>query len=414
MPTTQPPSTPPYRRFLLQLGLLTIAGAVAASALIVAIDPYGLYRLAERPGFNVVKPQLKRYQKEIKIELARAAGADAFIVGNSRAEIGFNPEHPAFASNTRSTFNLALAGSRLASARSQLATLRASGQRARKLVVGVDFLDFLVDPRAPARASAPAPAHDRLADLQWRLDAAFSIDSLTDALATVRLQRLADPESMTARGFNPFFDYRKMARDEGYYPLFQQRATDYAKRFVTRPHALRNAHGQAAADFDDLNNILADAAADGAEIHIAIYPYHAQILAMFEQAGVMDAFGEWKAMLAAQVAAARAARLDARITLWDFSGYQPYQCEPIPARGDRKSATKWYWEAGHFKSTLGDLMLERMLARPAANAPDGFGVMLDAGQRENNERMARGRAQCAQTYPRLFEEAALLVENARK
>ena len=407
------PSTPPFKRFLLQFALLSVAVAAIAAVLIVSVDPYGLYRLVERPGFNRVKPQLKRYQREIKTELALAAGADALIMGNSRAEIGFDPEHPTFSAHTRSTFNLALAGSRLDSARAQLDALRAQGRRPVKLVLGVDFLDFLVDPGAPARAPALPPARDRLAGLLWRLDTGFSIDSLTDALATVRLQHLADPESMTARGFNPFYDYRKMARDEGYYPLFQQRATDYAKRFVTRPHALRNGQGQSAADFEQLHSILADAAAAGAEIHVAIYPYHAQILAMFEQAGMMPAFDEWKVMLEAQVAAVRAANPGARLTLWDFSGYMPYQCEPIPAKGERGASTAWYWEAGHFKSALGDIMLDRMFA-PAAPA-HGFGVMLATEQaaRAQHERLAAERARCAAGYPRLFQEAAALVSDAR-
>jgi hypothetical protein len=408
-------STLPYKRFLLQFALLGVAAAASATALIVCIDPYGLYRLVDRPGLNRIKPQLKRYQKEIKTELALAARADAVIIGNSRAEIGFNPEHPAFAAQASSTFNLALAGRKLESARAQLDALRRHGIHPRKLVIGVDFLDFLVDPNAPRRAHAAPPAPDRLAELAWRFDTAFSIDSLTDALATVRLQRLADPESMTARGFNPFHDYRKMAREEGYYPLFQQRATDYAQRFVTRPHALRNGQGQSAADFEHLHAILSEAAAAGAEIHIAIYPYHAQILAMFEQAGMMPDFAQWKALMAEQAAAIRAAHPGARITLWDFSGYQPYQCEPIPARGDRRAVTAWYWEAGHFKAALGDIMLDRMFAQPAADAADGFGVRLPTPQAAlaQRERLEAGRAQCAAAYPRLFDDAAVLVAQAR-
>ena len=410
------PSTQPYKRFLMQFGLLTAAVAASATALVVAVDPYGLYRLVDQPGFNQVKPQLKRYQREIKTDLALAAQADTLIIGNSRAEIGFDPAHPALAADAGSTFNLALAGSRIESARAQLEAMRARGKHPRKLVVGVDFLDFLIDPQGPARASAQAPATTKLASLAWRLDAAFSIDSLTDALSTLRLQRLADPESMTARGFNPFYDYDKMARDEGYYPLFQQRATEYAKRFTTRAHGLRNRQGQAASDFEHLNSILSQAAADGTEVHIAIYPYHAQILAMFEQAGMMPAFEQWKVLMAAQVDAIRAAHPQARLTLWDFSGYMPYQCEPIPAQGDRRAATKWYWEAGHFKSALGDIMLDRMFAQPAADAPDGFGVRL-AGPLAaggHQARFAAGRARCAAGYPRLFDDAAALVASARR
>jgi hypothetical protein len=409
------PSTPDFKRFLIQFALLTAAGAIAAVAMVVVIDPYGLYRLVSRPVFNQVKPQLKRYQKEIKVELALAAQADTLIIGNSRAEIGFNPLHPALAARASSPFNLALAGSRLSAARSQLASLRAAGRPPRTLIVGVDFLDFLVDPNAPLHSPAVAPSSDAWMKLQWQLDSAFSIDSLTDALGTLRLQRLADPESMTARGFNPFFEYRKMARDEGYYPLFQQRAVDYARRFAARRPVLRSMLGQHAVDVEHLQAILQQSAAEGAHISVVIYPYHAQIMALFEQAGMMPALEQWKAMLALQVEGVRAAHPNAHITLWDFSGYGRYQCEPIPAKGDRTSATAWYWEAGHFKSGLGDLMLDRMLAQPASDAPDGFGMMLSTPVLAANERrLGLERAQCAVANPSLFANAATLYADASR
>lgn len=407
--------TQQHRRFLVQFTLATLAISAVALALVVCVDPYGVYGLVDRGGLNRVKPQLKRYQKEIKTELAFKAGADAFIIGNSRAEIGFDPQHPAFAANAGATFNLALAGSRIGAAREQLARLRARGKRPAKLLVGVEFLDFLIDPQAPLRPeAAQVPAFSALADLRWRLDAAFSIDSVADALRTLRLQRMDDPESMTARGFNPFHDRRKLARDEGYHPLFEQRAADYARRFTARAPVLRSEHGQAASDLDHLRSILTEAAADGADVHVAIYPYHAQILAMFEQAGMMPAFEQWKVMLAAEIDAIGAAHPGARISLWDFSGYLAYQCEAIPAKGDRQGKTDWYWEAGHFKSALGDRMLDRMFAQPGVDGGDGFGVRLGMPQvSANQQRMARERANCAAGYPRLFEDAAALMAKAR-
>lgn len=410
-------SNQPYNGFLIRLGMYTAAGAAIAVALVIAIDPYGLYRIVDQPGLNQVKPQLKRYQKVIKTELALAAGADAFLIGNSRAEIGFNPEHPAFIANTQGGFNLALAGSRIVRAREQLAALRTRGVRPARLVVGVEFLDFLVDPHATPGSFAPVPAplpDSSVATLLWRLDTAFSIDSLADALLTLRLQHASDPESMTRRGFNRLYEYRKMAREEGYYSLFQQRATDYARRFAGRTPMVRRPDGQAAPDLEHLNSILNQAAADGADVHVVIYPYHAQIMALFEHAGMLGAFEQWKVMLTAQIDAIRTAHPGARLTLWDFSGYQSYQCEPIPAKGDRSSTTRWYWEAGHFNAALGDVMLERMFGASEAAGAAGFGVKLSgARMRENQHRTAQERRACMAAAPRLFDDAARLLANAK-
>jgi hypothetical protein len=404
-----------FRKFLTVTVAATVIGALAAVALVVVVDPYGLYGVVDKAGFNKVKPQLSRYQKEIKTASAAASGARHFIVGNSRAEIGFNPQHPAIADGARPAYNLAMAGHALGSAREQLVQLAAKGQTPAKLVVGVDFMDFPLDPRVAQPAAAAISLPSTWSRLQWQFDTLFSIDSVFDALSTVRLQRTQYPVSMTREGFNPFIEYQKYARDDGYYPLFQQRAMENAKRFKKMPRGLVDPATGSSEDFDSLRAIVADAAAGNAEVHIAIYPYHAQLLAMYEAAGLMPLFDQWKALLVQHVEEVRAAHPGARITLWDFSGYSPYQCELIPARGDKAGKTRWYWEAGHFKAELGDLVLSRMLGGAAAGSTDpGFGTILtSASLDENRQRMQRERAACMESYPALFSDAAELIGATR-
>jgi hypothetical protein len=49
------------------------------------------------------------------------------------------------------------------------------------------------------------------------------------------------------------------------------------------------------------------------------------------------------------------------VELWDFTGFSPYTGESVPPRGDTGTELRWYWEAGHFKKSLGDLLLADML-----------------------------------------------------
>ena len=404
-------STSEFRRFLAWTAAISAGAAVACMALVAAVDPYRLYRLYERPGFNQVKTQPERYQKEIKLSGARASRADLFIVGNSRAEIGLDPDFPPLAANGMAPYNLALAGTRIQVAREQLEQLGATGQHPRRLIVGAEFLDFPIDPEAPQLAAPATVVRSPAAELAWRFDALFSVDSVLDALKTVRSQRNPNAPSMSARGFNPLREYRDMAREEGYYALFRQRAQDYAARFKKAPRGLVTRASGSAKEFDQLQAVLALGVHDGATIDVVIYPYHAQIMALLEEAGMAPMFEQWKTLLATQVDTLRAAHPQARITLWDFSGYAPYQCEPIPAKGDRKAQTRWYWEAGHFKAELGNIMLARMLGD---GAESGFGVRLTAaGIDANRARVARERAACLAASPALFSDAAALVKAAK-
>lgn len=81
-------------------------------------------------------------------------------------------------------------------------------------------------------------------------------------------------------------------------------------------------------------------------------------------------------------------------------------CEAAPAKGDKKNAARWSWEAGHFKSALGDILLERMFGPANADAT-GFGTALTtASVAANRPRVASERASCLANLPGLFADAA--------
>jgi len=401
----------PFGRFLLWSGLLTGAGALACAALVLTVDPYRLVGWVDRPGFNHDKPQPEHHQKQIKLAAARALGANVLIVGNSRAEIGLDPDYPALAAGGLQPYNLALAGTRIQVARAQLDQLHRAGVHPRHLIVGAEFLDFPVDPAAPARVVPPTEYPGAMEELAWRFDTAFSLDALGDALRTVRLQHAPNAPRMSARGFNPLAEYRQMARDEGYYALFQQRAADYAKRFAKLPRGLAGPDG-ASTEFTQLRAVIGHGAADGARVDVVIYPYHAQIMALIEAAGMDPMLDSWRVQLVRAIAAERAAHPGVTINLWDFSGYGERQCEAIPAKGDRKSETRWYWEAGHFKAAMGQLMLARMLGQPEADP--AFGVALEADNlAQNRARIDAERAACAAARPNLFSDAQAMLPHAR-
>jgi len=395
-----------HARFLWRTCAVVAAGVLLAAGIAVLVDPYGIFRVVQKPGFNAVKPRPDRYQEEIKLTVVRSLQPGALVMGNSRAEIGFDPANTLLAAH-KEGYNLSIPGTSILATRRQLDYLLASGQRPARVILGVEFLDFLSDP-AVRRKQAASLRGNKVDALGWKLDAVFSLTALSDSLATLRLQRDPEGKTIAANGFNPLLEYRRYAREGGYHALFQQRAEEYAKTFVRLPRAVASPEVGGSPDLDALRDMLRRLAPT-AEVHLVIYPYHAQVMAMFEAAGLWDAFDQWKAILAREAAAARHAHPGARITLWDFSGYSPYQCEPIPAKAEKKRETRWYWEAGHFKSALGDVMLSRMFG----NEADGFGHVLTVGTLdENKRRIMQERAICADAAPEVFRDAAMLIQRA--
>jgi hypothetical protein len=398
---------PDFARFLAATALVLGTGIAAVMAFVVVVDPYALYGLVGPARFNAVKPGLSRYQVEIKQVRAQQVNPDFVILGNSRAEIGFDPKAAAFHAAQGRGYNLAIPGSGIGTSFRQLAQLQSAGITPTTVIVGVEFLDFLRSASAPP--AGPAPAAVPAGAVNWQFDALFSLASVKDSIRTLRIQHDEEAATTALDGFNPLKEYRGYVRDDGYHKIFEQRAQENSRAFRRKSTTALDG-----ADLQRLDAFLQLASSTNADVKLVIYPYHAQILAMFEATGLWPRFEEWKRYLVAAVAEATRKNPNAKITLLDFSGFGPYNCERIPGPGEIRAVTKWYWEAGHFKKELGDIVLARVMSE-RTRVPDvpPFGIKLEAGSEQANaDRIAAERRSCAAAEPGMFESARQLVAKA--
>jgi len=398
-----------YAGFIKWMAGALLAGVLLIALFVVVVDPYRLFGMVDIAGFNAVKPRPDHYQSQIKLAGALALRPAVVLMGNSRVDVGIDPASPLLGAAARTAYNLAVPGTGVGTSREQFHQLQAGGAAPGTMLLGVDFFDFLVKPDGVDAPDKPLPAG--LASHRWKLDTLLSLDALLDAAKTLRIQHDPNAGTMTARGFNPLFDYVRFARQDGYYSIFLQRAQQNARNFSLSPHGIANARSDSSSDWRSLILLLDAAARERTEIHLMIYPYHAQLLAMMEQTGLWPVFEQWKRRLLREVDRLNAAHPGARIVLWDFSGYGALQCEPIPAKGDLAHVTRWYWESGHFKPALGEVMLQRVFGAPGTEpAHTEFGIALNAANwSANRERIARERQACLAAEPAMFRDAAAMV-----
>ncbi len=362
----------PKNRFALLWANVALAAFVLVAVFNFVIDPYGL-RVPRWQGINELKHRPNRVIDDIKLASALRQEANALILGNSRADIGFDPRHAGMRQSALRPFNLAVPGSGLETAVRQLETLLAVGVSPRLVVVGIDFMDFLND-----KPSAAASKVDRMQDWQGRelhlnLESLFTLTALDESIATLQAQHAAYPATIRVDGFNPMRDYIGLARTDGYPALFRQRGLENARRLKAAkyPGDVRSVSTYAA-----MEQLLVLARARNIRMELAIYPYHAQFISLFRLYGLLPAFERWKMTLSEAVG--QAAADGAPVRLWDFAVLDDRSAEAIPARSDLKADTVWYWEAGHFKSALGGLVLDRMLMDANPSRP-GFGRLLAPG-----------------------------------
>lgn len=397
-----------YLRVWFASTLLLLAAVALFNAL---VDPYGMFRFVAADGFNRIKSQAHQRGEAFKRAAVSRLRPNALILGNSRAEIGLDPESPAWPASAHPVFNLALPGTGTETAVAELRYALRHGTP-RVVVVGLDFVDFRVSAQQEEAApdvSAPR-AGDRLKSWRDHLSALFTLSALADSLATVRAQSDPYATSLTETGFNPMRDYVGIARREGYEAMFRQRDQENANNFARGGKTVLTAGGRPGPEFRAVDRLVSAAAANRIDLHLVIYPYHAHTLVLFHQAGLWPAFERWKREL---VRAVEAAPLSSRVAVWDFTGFAPFAGEPVPPRGDTRTELRWYWEAGHFKKALGDILLARLFDAPGP--PEAWGVRLTAGNLEQHlSDLRAARDEYERDHPRDVAELASMTQRAQQ
>ncbi len=360
-----------YIAWMLSSGIV-IAAACAGVAMVA--DPY---RLFDSPAFPI-KPAIYHQAvlaKTVQMERTRPR---TLLLGNSRIEVGLDPESDAWPASWRPVFNGALAGRDLFTAYRLLQHVSAT-EPPQRIIVAVDVQDFIAAPMTGM--PPPGPDERRLLVTRegepnpvrrWQqardlLSATLTLDALRDSVLTMLWQDRETGITMTRAGFNPLREYIRHVRTVGHHGLFTQKLTAYVRQYAGRPGP-DFADPDAYQDFRTLRAILDFAARHRIEVVLLIHPYHADYLDVIRDAGLRDSFLAWKRALIRVVNESPAGE-----RLIDFSQDSDYIREPVPPKGDMQTDMRWYWEPGHYKAALGELMIARIARAQGAN----FGMELN-------------------------------------
>jgi hypothetical protein len=350
--------------------ILMIAGIVALN---VVVDPYAVLGTPGIAGWTLQKPGAVRWSRLSKAYMIQRAHPVTLILGSSSADVGFNPDSPAWPASARPVFNLAIDGglpaTHLHYLQHALATTAPS-----HVLIEVNFIESMDSPPPPAPPAAdkkfdfaprmrvradgtpnPGYAGAHLADLVF---ATLSFTALSDSLSTLLHQNDPAEAFETASGWNDGGELRRWAAEDGFNRLMVRKDADKIPQYA---QWRRNKMLQIAPVLD----MVRVARAHGATVTLVIPPNYVDEMESLRQLGLDADYDAWKTALV------RGVGNDAII--WDFSGYTPYSTEPLPPPGDRTHHLHWVWESIHFQSALGDLMIARM-----SGAPGDFGAHLTA------------------------------------
>lgn len=414
------------KRYLLVWLTVTTIFLLFVAVFNMLVDPYGLFRIVDKPGFNAIKPVASTHGAMTKAYQLVRIKPKILVLGNSRAEVGIDPSHPALAAKGSAIYNAALPGTGTNTSLRFLqhilaATANNPDRQPQMVIWGVDFMDFLIDANASSSAVMPDKEDARLLQTdqlnmslrQQRLRdhavATLNLTALIDAVQTIKNQNNPYSVDLTPSGFNPMRDYIKISSEEGYWNVFRQRDLESIKTYLHRPKDIFDASGKTSRKLDDLKEVMRLCRQRGIELRLFSYPYHAHLLEIIRITGHWSAFETWKRVMVKLLADEAKVAGKPAFEFWDFAGIDSLTTESIPPKGDRKAVMRYYWEAGHFKSELGNLIVNRMFGQSVQ--PAEFGVLLTPGNVE--ARIARVNDQVTEYGRTHAPEVAELGELVR-
>lgn len=381
----------------------------------VVVNPYGFFPVPAIAGFNEVKPEFDVNLPRSKAAVVRYVEAEAVIFGTSRAEQGYNPEHPGFQGDISPVFNLASPSSTMYRMYRMFQHAQYNHPIKRE-ILALDFLSFNiyqndgnVDSFADVSYSGkPQP----FAHLNGIIPSILSFKALNSSVFTLKNQ---DLDKVKVAHFLNGFKYKngRVSQQRKFY-------LKNCARFVRSVYFPAPKKEYEFADkktgrssFTYFRDFVAAAYENNIDLRMVINPPHAYLLEVIAQSGLWDKYEKWKKTLV-EINEEEARRAGvAPFPLWDFSGYNSVSTQLIPAKKSENSDEFYYYESSHFKESVGDMMMDRVFDyhHPGRSLPEDFGVLLTSASIQDH--LTQTRAQQA-IYRQEHAEEVQDVANAIK
>jgi hypothetical protein len=365
-----------YRRYLKTMTFLIVLALGAVLALNLLADPYGAYRLVGGDSFACWKEGLST--RIGKGESLSHHGWNIILLGNSRVEVGLDPQHRAW--GAARVFNAGLSASDFDEI-NLAAHLAMKNPSLGRMIVCLDVGDFISG--TPHEEYVNSLLNPRVNRIEYHLANLFGIAATRKSMATISNAWRHRPAGCWRQGIREIPLRTRGHADwklDDYHDFFAGEEPVEHPRID--PGRLRV-----------LAELLADASRRGIAVQLVELPVHAVCLERLFLGGKWEMSAQWMGSVVKVVEEHNRRFPAAMVEFREFVGYSIFATEPVPAAGETTTRMHWFWDAVHFRKELGDLVIDRLTGHPppAGVKLDDFGVVVNADNiDEYLQRVRRG------------------------
>jgi len=358
------------------------------SAVNYFIDPYMIFQTHRLPGFNYRKPAAANHSAQYKPYNIINIKPETIIVGNSRPEMGIDPNSICWPAKYGTVYSLTFPGK--GTYNQSLAIFHSvSTGHVKNILLGIDFRDFLHKKRNKEIVFWPNHKSEfsssLLVDAEFQenkrflinkienySNALFSLNTLNDSIYTL-ISQSPSSSDRTNLGFNPAKDYEKISKYEGSWTLFAEKQNKLNKYFLKAGLSIYDSV-EWSIELEAIKRVIQLSIDKKIHLTLFINPYHYSYLEAIFNAGYWNEFEIFKKSLTNVIEQYS----NKQVVLWDFALYSKYTVTPIPKKGINETNFNWFWEPAHYKSELGELMLAEIFGQNCVkNKTNQVGVKID-------------------------------------
>jgi len=362
--------------YMKELLILIVIFVISSASFNWIMNPYGIFNGPEIENINKLKPEFFTHLRLAKAWAVYKQKPDGIILGTSRSEFGLDPNHPGW--NVKSVYNLGLSGANMYEVLRYFQHAHTIKPQ-KQVILGVDFFMFNIFASNHGDFDESNLAMSPKFSSANKFFNLISIDTIWSSIKTL-LKQTEVKFSYLSNGKIHSTNYIiTVSQQGGHRQLFLLIEEEHMNNtWFNKPQKqysfVHPKTGESTLKY--FSCFLEIAYRDNVDLRIFISPSHARLWEALYSVGLWPQFEQWKRQMV-RINAEQAKKYGKTpFPLWDFSGYNSFTTEEVPPLGDTNTEMKWYWEASHYKKTLGDLVLDRIFGeRLIAN---DFGKLLES------------------------------------
>jgi len=358
------------------------------------IDPYDIYHPAEYKSNDPVwmSKQL-RLAKAYRVKQLKPQG---IVIGASTSQLGIDPDHPGWRKNVYPRYNLALPGANSYESFRFFQHSHALNPP-KQVLIGLDFVSFNVFSKLSDDFNEFYMIVSREGKRQdhYLTNLAVTLFSLSAIKASQKKMFYRGEGTHFSNGTEIGEEIDSQPRNNRSTMMWS--ATKFVTRLLMPPPTHRfclDDGVRANPSFQYLRQILETSKESEADVRLFIQPTHVYLLEVLKTLGMMEEYEKWRHRLIDLVESVnKKYPKNLKFPLWDFSGYNTVTMDEVPPAEELKRPMDWYYDVGHFKKSLGDLIQDRIFnySDEERVVPKDFGIQINSKNIDLYQRAQRSK-----------------------